>query len=148
MKKYLVFVLLFCLLFITGCDLINQMTCEHNLIVIEATESTCSTKGTIITRCDKCTYTKTEEKPLLPHDYGNQETISPDCNNDGYTLQTCKVCNYQEKTNIIPNDNANELPLLSKITLNNVINAITNTPNTQPINVVNNRLFTIELSQK
>ena len=102
MKKYLVFVLLFCLLFITGCDLINQMTCEHNLIVIEATESTCSTKGTIITRCDKCTYTKTEEKPLLPHDYGNQETISPDCNNDGYTLQTCKVCNYQEKTNIIP----------------------------------------------
>ena len=102
MKKYLVFVLLFCLLFITGCDLINQMTCEHNLIVIEETESTCSTKGTIITRCDKCTYTKTEEKPLLPHDYGNQETISPDCNNDGYTLQTCKVCNYQEKTNIIP----------------------------------------------
>ena len=53
-KKLFVFLLLFFVLFLSGCEIVNQLMCEHDYVVLEQKEATCKEAGFIKSECTKC----------------------------------------------------------------------------------------------
>lgn len=97
MKKLIVIVIV-ALILLSIC---GACSCEHEWIIIEETESTCTVQGIKIIECSICETRDEEKKELLSHDYHIKEEVEANCNKEGYTLQVCKECGYEEKINII-----------------------------------------------
>ena len=99
MKKISIIYLLLSLLFLSGCSIIKQMSCDHQFTsTIE--ESTCSKNGFELFTCELCGYHKKEVLPTIPHEYESKQ-IEATCDTDGGTLNICKVCGYQNLTDVI-----------------------------------------------
>ncbi|MBQ7831601.1 MAG: hypothetical protein IJ393_06110 [Clostridia bacterium] len=62
------------------------------------TAATCTTDGSMLYTCTKCSETKTE-KIAGGHKY-NTTVVEATCLSDGYTLNTCSVCGTTQKTNV------------------------------------------------
>ena len=99
MKKKLSFLLCLILIFsLTGCSLLEQLTCEHAYEFSSKVDSTCSKAGYEVSKCNKCGREKKTSIPIIPHDF-TSSVVEPTCSSGGYTLNVCKVCGEEKKTN-------------------------------------------------
>lgn len=97
-KKISIFVLLMTsILLCSACDLIN--ICDHEYVIINEIEASCSTEGLKEEECSKCGKKREESIPKISHTF-TSNVISPTCTTSGYTLNTCSVCGEIEKINI------------------------------------------------
>lgn len=53
--------------------------------------------GKNVYKCENCKATYTDILKSEPHDFVKTDEKKADCVNDGYTLYTCKICQYEEK---------------------------------------------------
>ena len=62
-------------------------------------QPTCTSEGTAIKTCTKCSATVTETIAKTSHKYANT-VVAPTCTTDGYTLHKCSVCgtSYKDST--------------------------------------------------
>ena len=58
----------------------------------ERTESTCVVAGSVAYKNSLTGATKTEELPLIEHDYQETENVAPTCTEDGHITKTCTGC--------------------------------------------------------
>lgn len=58
----------------------------------ERTESTCVVAGSVVYKNSLTGATKTEELPLIEHDYQETENVAPTCTEDGHITKTCTGC--------------------------------------------------------
>ena len=96
-------------------DGIEVKTCEHcnetKEIVLSklgheftetiVQEGSCTESKITKKVCSRCSEEIVDETPATGHDF-NIETIVPTCDHEGYDIQTCKVCGFEEKINIVP----------------------------------------------
>ena len=74
---------------------------SHNFYVANRVESTCSTKGYVLYRCD-CGYEKKENLALTSHSYDSGRiTTEATCTKSGIRIYTCVYCS-KTKTESIP----------------------------------------------
>ena len=99
MKKKLSLILSLILLFsLTGCSILEQLSCEHAYEFYSKVDSTCSKAGYEVSKCNKCGKEKKTTIPVIEHSF-ESSVVNPTCSSGGYTLNVCKVCGKEEKTN-------------------------------------------------
>ena len=77
---------------------------EHIISLLNKIEPTCVSQGSITTQCSLCHKTWTEEIPKISHNY-KETIIKSTCEEKGYTLHTCTMCNDSYKDNYKEYDN-------------------------------------------
>ena len=101
MKKVKIASILLSFVFLcNSCELLNQLTCNHQYKVISEESATCSSNGKITKECELCQKVVTEKTDKLPHNY-KSEVVKPDCVNQGYTNNVCLDCGHNEKNNYV-----------------------------------------------
>lgn len=67
---------------------------------VTETEATCTREGLSARTCTRCDYREEQAIPSVDHSY-ETSSVSPDCDNRGYTLHTCSVCGDSFETDYI-----------------------------------------------
>lgn len=97
-KKLFVFLLLFFVLFLSGCEIVNQLMCEHDYVVLEEKEATCKEAGFIKSECTKCQNIKNETISKLSHEFTEWNIIKEATEKeDGLKQRTCLLCGELEE---------------------------------------------------
>lgn len=96
-KRFIVFLLLSCFIFLVSCQPKSQCEIEgHDIINHKAKEVTCLEDGyDAYETCSRCEYTTLSIITALGHDYTNYEGKYPTCSTMGYhPYGICKRCNF------------------------------------------------------
>lgn len=81
---------------------VENLTCEHQYVVIEEYEANCVTAGYTISKCAKCGDTQYSFNPATGHSYGEAFfKYQYDGETKGYALFDCKVCGTVKKEEVI-----------------------------------------------
>lgn len=71
-------------------------TCDHSYAKESTKEATCTEKGKITYKCDKCGDTYTESIPKVDHVFAVTDEVTGTCLVTGYRVETCSVCGLEQ----------------------------------------------------
>lgn len=95
-KQMLALALLLCAVFAFAlCTAAAE--CNHNYVEqVGRVPATCTTKGSIPYTCSKCGAQKTEEIPMLEHDFVESARIPSTCTKAGSVTYKCSMCGTEK----------------------------------------------------
>ncbi len=79
-----------------GCTQLNMVT-PHKLTTT-TTPAACGKDGSVVTKCEVCSYTSTKVLEALKHDWSIVETTPATCTKDGFTVNHCARCGLPQET--------------------------------------------------
>ena len=105
MKRYIYFILILIIFCVAGCSSEEQeqeeKVCEHtNAEWIWEEGARCSRTNSMYLYCEECGEILEEKEEYKDHDY-ECVVVDPTCTERGYTIKTCKNCNYVYKTDYV-----------------------------------------------
>jgi len=78
------------------CGTTDGSVLGHSYAVKTTKEPTCTTSGTKVHACSRCSDSYTETIPSTDHSYIST-VVAPTCTEEGYTLKKCRNCDYSQK---------------------------------------------------
>jgi len=78
------------------CGTTDGSVLGHSYAVKTTKEPTCTTSGTKVYDCSRCSDSYTETIPSTDHSYIST-VVAPTCTEEGYTLKKCRNCDYSQK---------------------------------------------------
>lgn len=72
--------------------------CEHEYMIIEEIEPTCTQKGKVVKECSLCEMEITNYPKKVAHSWEKDSVINATCTNGGYTIEKCSGCAKTHKT--------------------------------------------------
>lgn len=78
------------------CGTTDGSVLGHSYAVKTTKEPTCTTSGTKVYACSRCSDSYTETISSTDHSYIST-VVAPTCTEEGYTLKKCRNCDYSQK---------------------------------------------------
>ena len=72
--------------------------CEHEDVIIEEVNPTCTTKGKVVKQCALCERKAYDYPEMLPHSWQTESFLDATCTAGGYSTVKCSVCSTTQRT--------------------------------------------------